>query len=293
MKLVGLMPVRNEAWCLGLSARVALTWCDYLVIGLHACTDQSDKIAYQIATEYPNRVNVLHIDDPKWAEMEHRQDMLAIARHDGATHIAMIDADEILTGNLACKKNRSECAKCAYTCVRAATRDHILQLPLYNLRGGIDRYHSNGLWGKRIVSVAFADDPALHWSGDRFHSREPQGKRLTGFEPVAQGDGGVMHLWASSLDRCRAKHRLYRITERIRWPEKDVRDIERMYGMWEKGSIGEDPKAWTFSPVPEAWWAPYAAWMKYLDVDAPNWQDAECERLIAQHGREYFKGLSI
>ena len=34
MKLVGIMPVRNEDWCLDLTARAALMWCDELVISL-------------------------------------------------------------------------------------------------------------------------------------------------------------------------------------------------------------------------------------------------------------------
>lgn len=288
MKLIGLMPCRNEDWVLGLTARAALMWCDELILWLHSCTDGSRDIAVAVAHEHPGRVIIDVANDPTWAEMSHREQMLELARERGATHIAMIDADEILTGNLIGASILS-----LHNQIEHCGASHIFQLPLYNLRHGISQYHANGLWGNRIVSVAFADDPALHWAGDRFHHREPMGKRLTGFTPINQGDGGVMHLWGSSVDRCRAKHRLYRITERIRWPDKDVRNIERTYSQWEKGGLGEDVSRWTFKEVPVAWWAAYEHLMKHLDIDRPNWQDAECERLIAQHGRDYFRGLSV
>jgi Glycosyl transferase family 2 len=293
MKLIGLMPVRNEEWCLGLSARVALEWCDEIVILLHECTDRSGEIAEEIRRESTRwrrgigpdvdfRVHIL-AEKGQWDEMRHRQEMLQRARFEGATHIAMIDADEILTGAW----------KTVKSYVEVMDASHILTLPLYNLRGGIDRYHANGLWGNRIVSVAFKDDPLLHWGGDTFHQREPRGKRLTAFQPIAQGEGGVMHLWGASERRLLAKHALYKITERLRWPEKDPRDIEFMYSQCVKGGLRENPKEWTYTAVPESWWAPYAHWMKYLDVDAEPWQEAEVRRLVAEHGRETFAGLDF
>ena len=283
MKLIGLMAVRNEAWVLALSARVALTWCDELVIRGHACTDGTFEIVKGLIAEYAERVRWLYDDSEAWAEMDHRQNMLNTARLRGATHIAMIDADEILTGNLIRE----------YHVKNLAMGTRMLTLPLYNLRGGIERYHANGLWGNRVVSVAFADSPELHWGGDRFHSREPQGKRLHSFSPVTQGEGGILHLWGVSERRLIAKHALYKITERLRWPDKDVRQIDFMYSQCVKGGLREDPKTWTYSQVPLEWWLPYQRWMHYLDVDAEPWQTAECQRLVAEHGREKFQGLDL
>jgi hypothetical protein len=33
--------------------------------------------------------------------------------------------------------------------------------------------------------------------------------------------------------------------------------------------------------------------MKYLDVDAEPWQEAEVRRLVAEYGREKFTGLDL
>lgn len=283
MKLIALMPCRNEAWVLGLTARAALMWCDEVIALDHASTDRTAEILSEIHQE-EGRLHWFHVSDPQWDEMAHRQKLLGCARVSGATHIAIIDADEILTGNLIGNIGRH---------VRGFSSDHILQFPLYNLRGSINRYHANGLWGCRTVSVAFADSPELHWGGDRFHHREPMGRRLTGYCPISQGAGGVLHLWGCSERRLKAKHDLYKVTERIRWPDKDVRDIDFTYSQAFKGSIREDPSKWTFAETPAAWWEPYAHLMKYLDVDAEPWQEAETRRLVEEHGREYFKGLTL
>ena len=41
MKLICLMPARNEDWIIGLSARAALMWCDELIVMDHASTDRT------------------------------------------------------------------------------------------------------------------------------------------------------------------------------------------------------------------------------------------------------------
>lgn len=292
MKLVGMMAVRNEDWVLGLSARAALMWCDELVIGLHACTDESSNIAHQIAYEHPNRVLILMQTDPAWHEMQHRQAMLSAARGLNATHVAIIDADEIVTGNIV-HELRGEIEK--------MYPGHIFQLPLYNLRHGIEKYHANGLWGNRIVSVAFVDDPLLHWGGDNFHHREPRGARLIPWwATYNQGVAGVMHLWGANERRLLAKHALYKVVERTRWPNKSVAEIDAMYSQCVKGAmyltadkrwLHSDEK-WTFAAVPPEWWQP--AYNGYaLDLQAEPWQEAEVRRIVAEHGAEMFKGLDL
>jgi hypothetical protein len=48
-----------------------------------------------------------------------------------------------------------------------------------------------------------------------------------------------------------------------------------------------------FAPAPIEWWSPYAHLLRHLDVNAEPWQDAEADRLIAEHGIDYFKGLRV
>ncbi len=284
MKLSALCPVRNEDWCLGLSLRVALRHCDSAVVLLHACTDRSAEIVAEVAAEQPGRVTVIEDADGKWAEMQHRQKLIEAARDNGATHVAIVDADEVLTGNL---------LPIIRGLVEQMPRHTVMQLPGYNLRGGIDRFHANGVWGNRWFSFAFADDPALGWHGDQFHHREPMGAPLVLRRVGTHGNGGIMHLWGANERRLIARHRLYKMTETLRWPAKPVAEIDRMYSLAIHGQPGDEPKYWRYMLVPDEWWAPYTDLAQHLQLDAVPWQEAECERLIAEHGEARFAGLDL
>lgn len=282
MKLINILPVHNEAWILGVSLRALLRFCDEVIVLLHACTDRSEEIAIEVAREY-GRVVILEEAGAAWDEMSHRHRLLLTARGHGATHVATFDADEILTGNLLPDIRDS--------IERLAPRN-VLELPGYNLRGGINRYHANGTWGNRWFSAAFADDRRLGWNGDQFHHRHPMG-------PVVmrkfhqQGSGGIMHLWGASERRLVARHKKYKLVEALRWPNKSRAYIDYLYNLAIKGQPGEPPSCWRFADVPETWWEPYADLMRYLDLDAVPSQESECRQLIADHGIERFAGLDL
>ena len=122
-----------------MTLRAALKWCDEMIVFLHACTDESSDIIHRIAVLYRDRVTIIGDSlNPMWDEMQHRQRMLEMARQPeiGATHIAIIDADEIVVGTVL---------------VPLPGPGQMLMLPGYNLRGGIDFYHANGIWGEPLV----------------------------------------------------------------------------------------------------------------------------------------------
>ena len=288
------MPVRNEDWILGLSLRVALKWCDEVIVALHHCTDKSLELVADLCSE-TDRLSYILIDGSEWAEMTHRQRLLECARKNDATHmndathIALIDADEVLTANLLPSIRQA---------VNASKPGWMLDLPLYNVRN-CEQYHTNGVWGNRWVATAFLDQPQLHWAGDCFHHREPFGvNRWYRDKPVDQGFGGVMHFWGASERRLRAKHALYRITERLKWPDKDSHLIEYTY---DPATNPESELArrmgvagpWTVEALKPEWIEPYAELMQHLHIDAEPWQEAEVRRILAEHGREHFAGLDL
>jgi Glycosyl transferase family 2 len=306
MKLVGIMPVRNEDWILGLSLRVALQWCDQVVVFMHACSDETVSIVADLIQPDFNRIIPLAEESGSWEEMSHRHSMLLTARRHGATHVAMIDADEVLTANLV-PHIRGVVEKTPPGCM--------LDLPLYNLRNcfshsthgpitltgaGPMQYHTNGVWGNRWVATAFADRPELHWAGDGFHHREPFGHEWRGhrYRPINHPQGGVLHFWGASERRLRAKHALYRITERLRWPNKTAADIEYVYDpatnpysvLAQKMRVAGP---WEFAAVKPEWIEPYADLMQYLHIDKEPWQEAEVRRLVLEHGVEKFSGLDL
>lgn len=292
MKIIAGIPVRNESWCLGLSARVALKWNDEIVIGLHACTDDSVRIAETVLAEHPGRVRLLHHPETTWDEMSHRQRLLEECRKRSATYISIVDADEVMVATT---------VPVIRQYIERMNPGLILRVPGYNLRGGIHQYHANGVWGHRSFSLAFADDPRLSWSGDKFHSREPGGMPLHPYSPIAHGTGGVVHLWGASERRLRAKAAWYKCQEVIRWPDKPVAEIDRMYSWSIHGDPPHQPQhvpfgtpaTWTYAPVPAEWWDGYEDLMQYLDVDAEPYQEKLIREAVATHGHEAFYGLDL
>lgn len=282
------MPVRNEDWVLGLSARVALQWCDELVILMHDCVDNTAQIVADLHSEFPGRIGDVDAVGP-WDEMRHRQRLLDCARSEDATHIAMIDADEVLTANLLPTPELIRIRGM----VNALKPGDMLELPGYNLRGSLDRYHSNGIWGNRWFSCAFKDTPEAHWAGDKFHSRNPAGVRWRNWRPIQQGEGGILHLWGASERRLIAKHALYKVVERLRFAHKPVAEIDDLY------SLAIKPRErWEFASTPREWWnygaTPAAVYANVADsIQAEPWQEAEVRRLVQEHGKEKFQGLDL
>ena len=221
----------------------------------------------------------------EWKEMEHRQWMLELARKASATHIAMIDADEVLTANLT--EEPLYGVKPIRSLVETLAPGQMLELPGYNLRGSLDRYHSNGIWGNRWFSVAFKDTPEAYWAGDKFHSRNPAAVKWQNWRPIKQGEGGILHLWGASERRLRAKHALYKVVERTRFETKTVAAIDDLYNLAIKPR-----ETWSFEVTPLEWWKHQVP----RDCIAPHaepWQEAEVRRLVAEHGKEKFQGLDL
>jgi hypothetical protein len=290
MNLVALMPVRNEDWILALSAAVALEWCDTLVLQLHACTDQSREIAEALFEQHgAERVRIIAELDGAWDEMTYRQHLLSEARACKATHIAMIDADEVISANIANTIRLN---------IEHAPPDAIMMLPGFNLRGGLE-YHASGIWANRQFSTVFRDQPRLGWAGDRFHHREPMGAPLLRYGCYSPRNGGTLHYWGFDELRLRAKHALYKVTERIRYPQKPVRSIDLQYNMWRSAADvaaheGRAEPLWTYSqPIDKTWLWPQFPQPRRVGNIGFTWQAAEVIRLVDEFGREMFAGLDL
>jgi hypothetical protein len=290
------MPCRNEDWVLGLTARAALMWCDALVVGDHASSDSTGAIIDEVTNEFPGRVVKFEFHDQMWDEMIHRQFLLFAARSHCPTHIAIIDADELLTGNL---------LPCIRTHIAAMPRHGLLELPQICPRVLIDRMHASGVWAEQHTPVVFADDPALKWEnaadGYAHHHRAPSGRKLLPFRPIRRFQGGLLHLQFLDDRRLRAKQCLYKLQDTLRWPaRKTPAEINRQYGYAVYGcDVGKvmTPHAvqaqHRFADVPAEWWEPYRALMQYLHPEAEPWQLAECRKLWAEHGAAKFAGLDL
>lgn len=286
MKLIGLMLVRNEEWILGCSLRAALKWCDSVVVLDHASTDKTPEIVEQVAQEVgQDRIKTSYWHDgTQWSEMEQREFLLFLGREDGGTHFALIDADEILTANhLGAIRGWVETLQPGY----------ILELPMIAVWDGLMHYRDDSsIWSHTRLSVAFADKPGMGWKprGDeayQHHNRTPHGMLGCGMPIAAQTyqAGGVMHLQWADWDRVVAKHRRYKLLERVRWPQYSIREIDDRYNM----AVYE--RAVKRSAIPMSWWTDYL-W-NLISLKGPYWFDDDSARMWDTKGADYFKGLNL
>jgi len=284
MKIVAIMPARNEDWVLGLSARALLRWVDELVILDHCSTDGSLGEVMRLTMEFRGRVFWIVEQDPIWEEMRHRQRLLDGARKREATHVVTIDADEVVSANLVPHMR---------DIVADIPPGHVLQLPWITCRDSIYQQHRPGsgeIWAQQHASAAFVDDPRFHWqqrNGYDFHQRAPMGLPERPFQPVKHVGGGILHLQYSIRRRLLWKQYLYCLTEKLRWPGREpVSEIRKRYA-WSVYGAPTRPESgvpsFDLCEVPAEWWEGYADLMKYLHLDAEPWQRAECLKILREN----------
>lgn len=203
----------------------------------------------------------------------------------GATHIAMLDADEIISGNLLSK-------------IRGIAADlapgHCLSVPMICVWRGLDQYRSdsNTVFHRAKTPVLFADHPSLDWAprpdGYELHGRVPIGTRAIHTPYVKPSHGGVLHMQWASWDRLIWKQRWYVLRERSFYGQRDTAQVIN-----ERYQRSVDESGMQLSPIPEGWWAPYMKWRDRISLDGDRWHKAECFRLAQQIGLGGMKGLNL
>jgi glycosyltransferase involved in cell wall biosynthesis len=281
MKLIAVMPCRSEAWILRASLEAALKWVDGIVLLDHASIDETPAIIKAAADAYPNRIFCVREDDPSWPEMTHRERLLEMAREAEATHIALIDADEILTANL-------------LSSIRGWFEQlqpgQLIEVPMLAMRD-LDHYQDDqSVWSGAMLTLGFCDSPNLNWKaaedGYQHHSRPPYGCIGARYQPIRKKDeGGVMHLQFSNTLRLRAKHILYRMIDRLKWPERETVD----HLNWKYDLALQPPTQ--LRTIPYSWWDGYHK--ELIDLNGVPWHEEEIRRLLREQGHGPFEGLDL
>ncbi|MEM9064133.1 MAG: hypothetical protein AAGB51_01445 [Planctomycetota bacterium] len=285
MELVGLMHVRDEQWVLGLSLPALLRFCDRVVLLDHGSTDRTPAIADKVAETHPDRLIRTQWEGRHYNEMGIRQKLLDTGREVGGTHFFMIDADEVLTGNLLSRVRGL---------VAELEPGFGLELPWPAMWGNPDRYRSDAsVWSNNTKLFAYADEPSLghrpHGDGYDMHHQAPRGLRMPTKRPLgADSDGGVMHLQFANRRRLVAKHAWYKMSETVRFPGREPAElIDRKYNQ------ALDETGLGLAEAPDSWWAPYADLRSEMNLNDSPWHEAEVLRFWQEHGSEMFEGLEL
>lgn len=279
MNLIGLMLARNEEWIIGASARAAMQWCDSLIVYAHDCTDRTADLAYIAG----GTVYAVGDRSGVWNEMDLRQEMLGIGREKGGTHFAIVDADEILTDNLSSSIREY---------IGALDPGELLDLPMIPAWRAIDMQRVDScVWTRSWLTTAFRDRPDLGWAardGYHFHARPPRNSiRGSHTRPVTgRSVGGVIHAQWADWPRLVAKQTLYKMIERLRWPDRE--SAARVNAKYDEAM---DETGLLIEQIPSRWIHPRL--MSFVDTGIKPWQESEIQRLIDAHGLDVFNGIDL
>ena len=274
MKIIALMPVRNEAWVLPHSLACLSSFCDVVLVNDQDSEDESREICRR----FP-KVVLLESREQLICEQA-RWQLLDAARHyDGCNVLWCTDADELMSPVLASR-------------FVDAQRDQlvpgtVIECLYYHLWHRPDRYRTDGYkYAPHWKEIARRDDRRMDFS---------RARRLPLHEPRVPLDGAAGRLRAADLP---VLHLQWLLAERNQMKQAWYRCREFLDGARSTATINEayaatlpDPGVRT-EAVPGAWVE--GVTLPDLAVDRmPSWQERDILGWFDARTPAFFEGLEI
>lgn len=266
LRVVCLVPVRNEAWILREFLAAASLWADNIIVADQGSTDGSCEIVQACP-----RAKLISNAERKFNEGDRQRLLLTEARKlEGPKILVALDADEFLSPALTEPKVVADLA--------AAGPGAVVRVPLMNVRDDYRR----GWIGYTGLGVAWFDNGRAHVP-EAIHSyRLPVRKE----DPEVKIEGAALLHWQfTAMERMRAKHRWYLLWERINRPERDPIRLYRQY--FHMDAISESE----LFPFPADWLDWYeqrGVAIRGIRDDGFRWWDKQALDWIEQKGARTF-----
>jgi hypothetical protein len=274
MKIIALMPVRNEAWVLAHSLACLSAFCDIVLVNDQRSEDESREICRR----FP-KVVLLESPDALVCEQARWQLLDAARDYDGANLLWCTDADELMSPALVAR-------------FVAADRDAlkpgtVVECRYYHLWNRADRYRLDGSpYAPSWKAVARRDDRQMDFSRvRRLPLHEPRVPLDGANGTIRAADLPVLHLQWLLTERNQMKQAWYRCRE---WLDgvKTAAEINEFY------SITLPDHRIRTEAVPARWVEDVT--FPDLAVDhLPSWQERDMLAWFDARGPEFFERLEI
>lgn len=271
MKILGLMPVRNDAWVLEHSLRALAGFCDWIIV-----SDQSsDDGSREICRRFP-KVVLIESAEARVCEAARWQLVDAARAYDGCNLWWWNDADELVAPGLAAAALGDDLSPGA-----------AIECAFYHLWDTPGRYRDDrSLYRPQRKQMAIVDDRHLDY--DRSSSLPLHQPRVEVLDPcrVIQTDVPVLHLQWLIEQRNQMKQAWYRCREWLAG-DQPVEQINRKY------AITLPPRRVKTSPVPAEWVAGLTL-PDFASADRePSWHEREILGWFSERGTRFFEPLEI
>lgn len=278
MRIIALMPVRNEGWIIQRTLRSLATFCDAIIVADQRSTDDTRAILQGFAPQ----VQIIENPEP-FHSTKVRWRLLEAAREfQGHNFILLADADEIFTANITDQQILNE-----LTDIVPGTAVAVPWIQLW--RSASWWRNDASIWSNKWQTAGFRDDRLVNY-GPLIHPNDHNGRiplcrEIIRFEKVK-----LLHYQFVLFERMRAKQCWYRVSEVMEYGRSRNQEINTYY------QVTRDERRVHLEPVPEDWTAGWRAQgidLENFEEASLYWYDVEVLRYFRDRGAAYFAPLDI
>ena len=277
MKIVALLPFKNEAQFLGAYCSSLTGIVDAIVAIDDGSTDNSSEV---LREKSPVPVCIENSDSTEdWSVDKIRQQLLDAGRDVGGTHFVCLDADEAFTGQF---KNRAK------EIMARLEPGQKIQMQWLAMWKSVTHYRDDtSVWSNNYKDFIFFDKKGQDYSSAYLcEPRTPGPSNENTLLKLNSKYGAVFHYQFSDFDNFQMKQAWYRCRELV--SGKKILDINQKY------SITLDEPNVFVRPAEEEWKDGINFPMvTYRKNSKDTWHYHEIIRLFDEHGIKSFYPLKI
>ncbi|MEI8248963.1 MAG: glycosyltransferase [Candidatus Taylorbacteria bacterium] len=276
MKIIALIPIKNEAWILKTCLSSLKKYTDEIIVMDDNSTDESVNIAQSFgATIYKNDTNNVTY----FSEYKVRERLLQIGRERQGTHFIFLDADETFSSNIKPHELREK-----MKLLKPGGKIFLQWVPLWKTAKEF-RQDDRGIFEKTFKDFIFCDDNTSHHEYVYIGVGRTPGKN-DDCTYIDSKDGVVLHFQFIAWKRNEYKQAWYKCSELING-QRTARRINATYQ-----HLLTDKKAKKIK-TPDNWIDDILLPEKD-DLDKSNtWYIESIRKIFDIHGIIFFEPLEI
>jgi glycosyltransferase involved in cell wall biosynthesis len=272
MKIIGLMPVKNEEWILNATIPQLKKFVDEILILDVESTDRTKQILKQhgvfVLDQKYHPVNL-----SMW-----RQRLLNWGRERGGTHFVWLDADEAFSSNFTLSFK---------SYLKKLSPGQKLSMYWAPVWGSPNTIRSdNSVWCNLYKDFVFCDDETSNFDNVALHEgRTPGVNSPENTITVPKANGSVLHFQFVSQERFHMKQAFQRCRE-LQYQNTTPFEINKKY------SITIDKQKPITKKIPCTWIKGIQNLDSLIDLDS-DWYLQAIEELFREYGILFFESLQI